>query len=208
LRIVDEKGALEILLVGDMVHRFAQRSDGEGLTLVEIVDDEVLSHKAKSFADFYGQNPGFVEDRFFALLDHLGFIAPASRFDPQIVHRLLEHLRMDKDSLRDEVSALVADLDADRFTRRKAAYAKLRNRLDEYYELLYEQQNDIDISIEVRASIKKLLDASESSPASYFDGVISSLGLADDVEYLTEVRDIVDADATRIVDARLELLRK
>ena len=90
MRITEPERGLEFLLVGrEFVHRFSPKPNG-GLTVVEITNDEVLRFDAESFADLYRREPKFVEGRFFALLDHLGIIAPPGRFHPQVVARLFE----------------------------------------------------------------------------------------------------------------------
>jgi hypothetical protein len=206
MRVVESEKGLDILLVGDLVHRFSSRDDG--VTVIDVTHDDVLKFHAKSFADLYRQEPRFVEMRFFALLDHLGITLPASRFHPQIVSRLLEIIAMDESRLQAEVDELVVDLDADRFTTREAAYAKLLAKIGEYYDLLYAMQEDEFFSTEVAARIKKLLTTNTVKEASQLDGVISVLRLADDVEYLDELKGIVDAEQRESIERRLESLKQ
>jgi hypothetical protein len=163
VRMVDQDGRLEIIVVGDMVHRFVQHAEDQRLMVDEIFEEKVLSYQAESFADFYRHQPRFVEDRFFPLLNHLGIIPPTSRFDQQTVHRLLENLQLDKAAARQEAERLVADLDSDRYTRRESAFKKLRSGLERYHPALYAMTQDPDISVEARASIRKLLDLSRSN---------------------------------------------
>ena len=204
LRMLENDEGLQIMLVGDMVvHRFRQDTDAGKLTVVEVVGDDVVSLGSDSFAGFYRQHPRFVEDRFFALLDHVGIVAPESRFDRRIVSRVVEYLKMDRDKLRVEVDELVEQLDAKRFTTREAAYEKLRNGLDKYYDMLYSRKSDKTLSAEVKARVGKLLSLSEQGSASHYDTVISSLGLVDDLEYLQELRDVSDSASQAILDKRI-----
>jgi hypothetical protein len=206
MRVVESEKGLEILLVGDLVHRFSA-SDGE-LSVVELSQEDVLKFQAESFADLYRQEPRFVEMRFFALLDHLGIIPPASRFHPRIVSRLLEIIAADEARLQAEVDELVADLDADRFTTREAAYEKLLARMDDYYDLLYAKQDNEIVSTEVLARIRKLLTTSKVKEASQLDSVVSVLRLADDAEYLDELKGIVNAEQRESIERRLASLQQ
>jgi len=199
LRVADSPQGLLVMLVGDMVHRFHQSKNGE-VRLVEVLDDEdVVTIKAASFAELYRDHPQVVEQRLIPLLDHVGIVPPASRFDPQIVDRLVERIAVDSNEIRQEVMALVEDLDGNKFTKREAASEQLRENLDQYYEFLVPLQDETSLSREARARIRKLLIEKPRATAE-LDVAISAMQLTSNQEYLSEVKELVsEAQATAIV---------
>lgn len=205
MRIVESDKGLEILLLGDLVHRF--RCSDDGVTVVEIFDDESLKFTAPSFAELYQKEPRFVEMRLFALWDHIGITLPASRFSPDVVDRLLEVLASDETQLKAEVDQLVADLDADRFTTREAAYKKLSANLRGYYDHLYSKKDDKSISVEVLARVKKLLSTNTVGEVSHRDAVVSALELDNNVDYLEELLTVIDDDRKKAIAEHLETIK-
>ena len=206
LRVADSDKGLSIVLLGDnLIHRFHQQPDGT-VSVVEVLDDEVVSQKAQSAAQLYGKEPRFVEDRFFALLDHIGVVAPLTRFHPYVVEQLIETLATDQDAIRSEVAELVRKLDASRFATRESAYAELKQGIEEYYECLYGFRKDNELSREVRARIGKLLAFGSGDNAVHAGSLVSVMGLASDADYLDEVRDLVKEADRALVDERLKQL--
>lgn len=203
MRVVDSPQGLLVMLVGDMVHRFHQSKNGE-VRLVEILDDdEVVTIKAASFAELYRDHPQVVERRLIPLLDHVGIVPPASRFDRQIVDRLIERLAIDVNGIRKEVMALVEDLDGNKFTKREAASEQLRVNLDQYYEFLVPLQDETSLSREARARIRKLLIEKPRATAE-LDVAISAMQLTSNREYLSEVKEIVGDDQATAIDRRIK----
>lgn len=206
LRVSETRGALEIVLLGnELIHRFRQEANGS-VAIVEIFQDEVVKYSADSFAKLYASESRYVEDRFFALLDHLGIIMPVTRFDPEVVQQLLETLKTSQDELFAEVSRLVAELDADRFSVREQAFGDLKERIEEFYPLLLSRQEDATLSAEVRARIGKLMKSTERDGKVSAGSLVTAMQLTRDADYLNEVRDLVDDKGKKIIDRRLKQL--
>ena len=91
---------------------------------------------------------------------------------------------------------------------REAAYEKLFAKMNDYYDLLYAKQEDKTVSLEVLTRIKKLLTTSKVKEASQLDSVVSVLRLADDAEYLDELKGIVNAEQRESIERRLESLKQ
>ena len=206
LRVREASGVVEIVLLGDdLIHRFRQAADGS-VKLTEIYQDEVIKHEADSFAKLYAAESRFVDDRFFALLDHLGIVLPVGRFDPVVVQQLLEALASNQNEVIAEVDRLVAELDAGRFSIRERAYGDLRVRIEEFYPYLALKQDDRTLSAEVRARIGKLLKTTERNGKVSAGSLVTAMQLTRDADYLDQVRDLVDEAGRQLIDRQLKQL--
>ena len=205
-RIAESEKGLSIVLLGDsLIHRFQQGPDGK-VSVVEVLDDEVLNHQAPTAARLYGREARFTEERIFALLDHLGIVEPLTRFHPEVIQQLMESLASDHDGLQTEVRRLVKSLDANRFAEREKAYSQLKAGIEEYYECLYRSRHDEELSREVRARITKLLAFGSEDRAVHAGSLVSAMGLTQDADYLDQVRDLIGDSERELVDGRLKQL--
>lgn len=205
-RLLDsDAGGLQLTLLGDMVHRFQQRPDGS-VSLVEIIDDQVVTHKAESLAQLYRDQPEFIERRFLTLLDHLGVIPPSSRFDSEVIQRLEQLLSDERESLRSAVDDLVRQLDSPRFHEREAAYQTLRENLVDYYDLLSARNSADGLSREAEARISRLLELSEQNSEGRLDPAIAAMGLVYNPGYLREAMKLASEPGKVLFARRIQEL--
>ena len=100
---------------------------------------------------------------------------------------------------------LVDKLDADDYQIRQAATKRLEAKIEQFRELLVAAANDQDASFEKRARIKFLLDK-DSLDSVESDGLISSLRLLDDPQYLAIIMQELGEDDCKPIAHRLEQL--
>ncbi len=206
LLIIEQAGPqLTMTLYGDVVLRFKQADDGS-IRVVETMEDELITRSSDSLGKLYQTDPEFVETRLFPLLYHVGIIPPASRFDSSIVDRVVERLGTALETNDAETAfRLISELDADDYQIRQAATKRLEAKVDQFRELLVAAANDQDASFEKRSRIKFLLDK-DSLDSVESDGLISSLRLLDDPQYLAIIMQELGEDDCKPIAHRLEKL--
>ena len=184
---------------------FNRPKDGS-VKVVETMGDQLLLRSAKSLGELYAKDPEFIESRLFPLLQHVGIIPPASRFDDAIVTRVVERLELvmnTKDA--DLAEQLINDLDADDFQVRQAAMKRLETKVSQFRELLIAAANDANASVEQKSNIRFLLDQ-DSTISGEADGLISSLRLLDTPEYLAIMMQQLQDEDFSFVGHHLEKL--
>ena len=206
LLIVEQTGPqLTLTLYGDIVLRLKQAEDGS-IRVVETMEDELVTRSSESLGKLYQTDPEFVETRLFPLLFHIGIIPPASRFDSSIIDRVVERLTIALETSDAETAfKLIAELDADDYQIRQAATKRLEAKIEQFRELLVAAANDQDASFEKRSRIKFLLDK-DSLDSVESDGLISSLRLLEDPQYLAIIMQELGEDDCKPIAHRLEQL--
>lgn len=200
----NQKGLSLTLVGGRVIHRFHQDGTTGAVVVSEILDGEIQQFEAANFAKLYASEPRFVDDHFFALLDHVGVVAPLCRFDDMVVRQLLDDLAKDADEINNRVNTLVASLDSPRFAVRETAYEELEKGIEEFYTPLYSRKFDDSLSREVRARIRKLIEVGDENGAVYAGSLVSSMNLTKDSNYLDQVRDLVDEAGRKLIDEQLK----
>lgn len=196
---------LRISLIGKHISLLEQQADGS-VRWVDIGED-VTAIKAQSFAELYAKHADRIESELFSRLLHCGIQPPMTRYDPQLVARILDRIRgVDKETkaLFDE---LTTKIDSGSFGERQKAYRELNQDASKFSLLLAETSEDDSRSPEASLRLAELRKKS-SKQFLELDTLITKTQWLTDRNYLLGLVKVVDDQHADLVNEQLKQLPK
>ena len=202
----DVENHLRIMLMHEAhVMVFDQQIDGS-VRLVDVRDEKVTSRTAASFAQLYRESPSAIEANMFSDLRGLGFLLPPTRFEPQVVERLMRQLTVRRPDSRRQFEFLLERAGSNSFSDRAQAMRELQENFTEYLPLLVEASGEQTLPLEVKTRLEHVLEL-YGAEARELDTMVAQLRLADDPDYLSRLLDqLPDADSRQRVVTQLRNL--
>ncbi|MEZ6118838.1 MAG: hypothetical protein R3C28_20035 [Pirellulaceae bacterium] len=166
----------------DIVFSLRQDTDGS-VVYSEVSPAETIRHAAPSMTALYSQSPDLVEQRVFGLLGQVGVGLPLTRFNQQVVARVVELLERQSEDTQAKVKQLLQQLDDDDYLVRQAASDRLAQVFDIWNEAIMDAVENPDLTIEAKKQISDLADKYEVK-LSEMDHLIHGMKLLDSPDYL------------------------
>ncbi len=210
LKIRQSGRALTIQFLGEILLDFQQSENGT-VRIREIDNEDVFQMSADSFADLYRENPEYCELRLFPLLDHIGIVAPFSRFDEPVLSFVEKTAMTMLRSGQLDFDSLLSSLGHRDYAKREVAMAALRDDIDFYAARLLDTMENSQMPTEMRMRVQTLVRHASRKRRSIENEaalIVQSHRLLDDPEYLRVVVSRCRESATDAIAARITQLEK
>jgi hypothetical protein len=189
-------------LTDDRVFLFEQKAEGP-VRLVDITDAEPVSQVADSFAQLYAEQPEIVEDLLFPALGELNFVLPPTRFDPDMIERVISNIRGVSPEASAQFAELLEQIGGKSFSTRDRATRELNKNLDQYLPFVLDAYRQDQLPLEVKTRLKLVLERYEEEWRE-LDGLIAKMALTEDADYLVPLLSLVEQRHRPLVADQLE----
>jgi hypothetical protein len=170
------------------------------LNVVDLTTDTPVVKKFKSFAEFYRNDPAYLDERLMPMLARVGIAPFPGRFSPPVIQTVLARLRPMDDADQQQFDTLLKQLDDDDYDQRQAAIKAMAERYAKFSNAI-EQAAKKPASEEVKVNLRKILEMSEKLRE--IPKIVASLDLTNDAVYLAQLAGKLDGKDRKAVEARI-----